>query len=193
MPRSDQLSREDLLERQAFQLALLTELRDLADPVAILAAAATRLGTHLGATRCGFASNAGEAGMKIASEWTKDGASRSGEVSRLQGATNGELAQGDTVVTTGHKSDDHSRHDIAAQILCPMTREGVLESVRDANIGLIFGIGFAPWSGGAIQYINQYGVAQFVERAKVLAKRYGARFNPPQLLLDKAAKGEMFR
>ena len=70
--------------------------------------------------------------------------------------------------------------------------EGVLESVRDANIGSIFGLGFAPWSGGAIQYINQYGVAQFVERAKVLAKRYGARFNPPQLLLDKAAKGEQF-
>ncbi len=70
--------------------------------------------------------------------------------------------------------------------------EGVLESVRDANIGSIFGLGFAPWSGGAIQYINQYGVAQFVERAKVLAKRYGARFNPPKLLLDKAAKGESF-
>lgn len=163
MPRSDQLSREELLERQAFQLALLTELRDLADPVAILAAAATRLGTHLGAARCGFASNAGEAGMRIASEWTKDGASRSGEVSRLQGATNGELAQGDTVVTTGHKSDDHSRHDIAAEILCPMTREGVLESVLYVEKG-------APhaWTTGEIALVEDVAlrIREAVDRAR---------------------------
>lgn len=31
--------------------------------------------------------------------------------------------------------------------------EGVLTSVVDANVGSIFGIGFAPWSGGAIQYL----------------------------------------
>ncbi|MFT6975210.1 MAG: 3-hydroxyacyl-CoA dehydrogenase/enoyl-CoA hydratase/3-hydroxybutyryl-CoA epimerase, partial [Bermanella sp.] len=51
--------------------------------------------------------------------------------------------------------------------------EGVLTSVRDANIGSIFGIGFAPWTGGAIQYVNQYGVRKFYQRAEELTKQYG--------------------
>lgn len=70
--------------------------------------------------------------------------------------------------------------------------EGVLRTVEDANIGSIFGIGFAPWTGGAIQFINQYGVRAFAERAKVLAERFGERFNPPRLLLDKAERNAIF-
>lgn len=70
--------------------------------------------------------------------------------------------------------------------------EGVLTSVADANIGSVFGIGFAAWSGGALQFINQYGVARFVARARELAERHGERFAPPSLLLDKAATGGQF-
>ena len=71
-------------------------------------------------------------------------------------------------------------------------RIGLLKSVADANIGSIFGIGFAAWTGGALQFINQYGVKDFVARAQYLAEQYGERFQPPALLLDKAAKGETF-
>lgn len=70
--------------------------------------------------------------------------------------------------------------------------EGVLESVQDANIGSIFGIGFAPWTGGAIQFLNQYGLEKAVKRAEELTAKYGERFTPPQLLKDKATKGELF-
>ncbi|HWE91027.1 MAG TPA: 3-hydroxyacyl-CoA dehydrogenase NAD-binding domain-containing protein [Pseudonocardiaceae bacterium] len=72
--------------------------------------------------------------------------------------------------------------------------EGVLRSVPDANIGSIFGIGFPPWTGGVVQYINQYegGVAGFVNRARELAKRYGDRFTPPQSLVDIAERGGTF-
>ncbi|RMH82445.1 3-hydroxyacyl-CoA dehydrogenase [Pseudomonas sp. AOB-7] len=70
--------------------------------------------------------------------------------------------------------------------------EGVLKSVADANIGSIFGIGFAAWTGGALQFINQYGVKDFVARAQYLAEQYGERFLPPALLLEKAARGESF-
>ncbi|MVW77161.1 3-hydroxyacyl-CoA dehydrogenase NAD-binding domain-containing protein [Pseudomonas xionganensis] len=70
--------------------------------------------------------------------------------------------------------------------------EGVLKSVADANIGSIFGIGFAAWTGGALQFINQYGVQDFVARAQYLAEQYGERFLPPALLLEKAAKGDTF-
>ncbi|MFI6469575.1 3-hydroxyacyl-CoA dehydrogenase NAD-binding domain-containing protein [Streptomyces sp. NPDC050516] len=73
--------------------------------------------------------------------------------------------------------------------------EGVLTSVADANIGSIMGIGFPAWTGGVIQYINGYegGLPGFVARARELAERYGERFQPPALLVEKAAKGEKFK
>ncbi|HET7172838.1 MAG TPA: 3-hydroxyacyl-CoA dehydrogenase NAD-binding domain-containing protein [Nocardioidaceae bacterium] len=80
--------------------------------------------------------------------------------------------------------------------------EGVLRSTADANIGSIFGIGFPPLYGGALQYVNNYfderpgsdlrGVAGFAARARELAAAYGDRFTPPPLLQEKAAAGEPF-
>lgn len=72
--------------------------------------------------------------------------------------------------------------------------EGVLTTVADANIGSIFGIGFPAWTGGVIQYINQYegGLQGFVDRARELAERYGDHFTPPESLVAKAAKGEIY-
>lgn len=68
--------------------------------------------------------------------------------------------------------------------------EGVLESVVDANVGSIFGIGFAPWTGGALQFLNQYGLEKALIRANTLEVKYGVRFKAPQLLIDKAHAGE---
>ncbi|SDJ15962.1 3-hydroxyacyl-CoA dehydrogenase / enoyl-CoA hydratase / 3-hydroxybutyryl-CoA epimerase [Actinokineospora alba] len=72
--------------------------------------------------------------------------------------------------------------------------EEVLRTVPDANIGSIFGIGFPPWTGGVIQYINGYpgGIPGFVARSRELAERYGDRFLPPASLVEKAEKGEIF-
>ena len=72
--------------------------------------------------------------------------------------------------------------------------EGVLRSVPEANIGSIFGIGFPPWTGGVLQYINGYegGLPGFVERANELAAKYGDRFTPPQSLIEKAAAGTTY-
>jgi 3-hydroxyacyl-CoA dehydrogenase/enoyl-CoA hydratase/3-hydroxybutyryl-CoA epimerase len=70
--------------------------------------------------------------------------------------------------------------------------EGVIESIADANIGSIMGIGYPAWTGGVVQYINQYGLRAFVARAQELAQLYGERFNPPALLLEKAEKEEIF-
>ena len=61
--------------------------------------------------------------------------------------------------------------------------EGVLSSAVDANIGSIFGIGFPAWTGGALQYLNQYGLAKALTRSQVLAHKYGERFQAPQSLI----------
>jgi 3-hydroxyacyl-CoA dehydrogenase/enoyl-CoA hydratase/3-hydroxybutyryl-CoA epimerase len=62
---------------------------------------------------------------------------------------------------------------------------GVIESVEDANVGSLLGIGFPTWTGGVLQYIDQYdgGAVGFAERAGELAARYGERFAPPESLL----------
>ena len=70
--------------------------------------------------------------------------------------------------------------------------DNVIVSVAEANIGSIFGWGFAPFKGGVLQFINDYGVRSFVKQSKELAKTYGQRFNPPELLLKMAKKGDVF-
>jgi 3-hydroxyacyl-CoA dehydrogenase / enoyl-CoA hydratase / 3-hydroxybutyryl-CoA epimerase len=77
--------------------------------------------------------------------------------------------------------------------------EGVIVQTADANIGSIMGIGFPPWTGGVLQYINGYhadseagGVAAFVARADEFTAKFGARFEPNPLLRKKAENGETF-
>ena len=71
--------------------------------------------------------------------------------------------------------------------------EGVITDARDADIGSILAWGFAPYSGGAVSYMDLFwGLPDFVKEADRLASDYGARFTPPQLLRDMAAKGESF-
>ncbi|MBS2964195.1 enoyl-CoA hydratase/isomerase family protein [Actinocrinis puniceicyclus] len=70
--------------------------------------------------------------------------------------------------------------------------ENVLTSIRDANLGSVFGIGFPVWTGGTVQFVNAYGVEEFAARADYLADLYGERFRPPRLLREKAARGEAF-
>ena len=62
---------------------------------------------------------------------------------------------------------------------------GVIESVADANVGSLLGIGFPSWTGGVMQYVDQYdgGAAGLARRARELAARYGERFAPPESLL----------
>jgi 3-hydroxyacyl-CoA dehydrogenase/enoyl-CoA hydratase/3-hydroxybutyryl-CoA epimerase len=70
--------------------------------------------------------------------------------------------------------------------------EGVLRSVADANIGSIFGWGFAPFHGGALQFINAMGAAAFVARSRELAARFGPRFTPAAVVVQQAQTGGRF-
>jgi 3-hydroxyacyl-CoA dehydrogenase/enoyl-CoA hydratase/3-hydroxybutyryl-CoA epimerase len=70
--------------------------------------------------------------------------------------------------------------------------EKVLRTTEDGNIGAIFGWGFAPFKGGTLQYINDYGLKEFVKRGKELNAKYGERFLVPALLEKMAAEGKEF-
>jgi 3-hydroxyacyl-CoA dehydrogenase/enoyl-CoA hydratase/3-hydroxybutyryl-CoA epimerase len=70
--------------------------------------------------------------------------------------------------------------------------EKVVTDVREADVGSILGWGFAPYSGGVLSYIDMMGTKKFVELCRALEKKHGARFAPPKLLVDMAAKNETF-
>ncbi|MDR6664454.1 3-hydroxyacyl-CoA dehydrogenase NAD-binding domain-containing protein [Rhizobium sp. 1399] len=70
--------------------------------------------------------------------------------------------------------------------------EGIVTDPREADVGSILGFGFAPYTGGALSYIDGMGVKAFVETAEKLASSYGDHFMPTPLLKDMAAKGETF-
>ncbi|MER9136739.1 3-hydroxyacyl-CoA dehydrogenase NAD-binding domain-containing protein [Mesorhizobium sp. M0830] len=70
--------------------------------------------------------------------------------------------------------------------------EGIVTDPREADVGSILAFGFAPYTGGALSYIDGIGAKAFVKIAKGLQKKYGAEFKAPKLLLDMAEKGESF-
>ena len=67
--------------------------------------------------------------------------------------------------------------------------EGVIETVADANIGSIMGIGFPGWTGGVLQYINGYegGLPGFVS-PRARARRAVRRALHPAGLAGRARR-----
>ena len=70
--------------------------------------------------------------------------------------------------------------------------EGVLEDIREGDVGAILGWGFCPWSGGPFSWLDILGVERAVTICDGLTARHGARFAVPKLLRDMAAKGDSF-
>ncbi len=71
--------------------------------------------------------------------------------------------------------------------------EGILRSARDGDIGAIFGLGFPPFRGGPFTHIDHVGATAVVEQLDELAAEHGDRYQPAQILRDRATDGERFR
>jgi 3-hydroxyacyl-CoA dehydrogenase/enoyl-CoA hydratase/3-hydroxybutyryl-CoA epimerase len=75
--------------------------------------------------------------------------------------------------------------DLPDRLLLPLINEAVAclheGVVADADLldaGVIFGAGFAPFTGGPIRYARERGVANVVERLNEFAERFGTHFTP---------------
>ena len=97
------------------------------------------------------------------------------------------------------KEEQPSQQDLVDRLLYVQANEtakcfeeNVVRSVADANVGSIFGWGFAPNQGGTLQFINSVGVKKFVERSRELAAAYGERYEPANILVEMAEKGQEF-
>ncbi len=73
-----------------------------------------------------------------------------------------------------------------------LVEAGVIRDKRDAEVGAIFGIGFAPSTGGPLSYVDRRGARVVVERLRELTAKYGERYTPAPLLVNMAERGETF-
>ncbi|MBJ3762618.1 enoyl-CoA hydratase/isomerase family protein [Maribius pontilimi] len=71
-------------------------------------------------------------------------------------------------------------------------QDGVLEDIREGDVGAILGWGFAPWSGGPFGWLDIIGASKAVEICETLTAEEGARFETPELLRDLARDGGSF-
>jgi len=70
--------------------------------------------------------------------------------------------------------------------------DGVLEDIREGDVGAILGWGFAPWSGGPFSWLDIVGADRAVEICEALTAAEGPRFETPTLLREMAEAGQTF-
>lgn len=71
-------------------------------------------------------------------------------------------------------------------------QEGIISTPLDGDIGAIFGLGFPPFLGGPFRYIDTIGANKVVSIMEDLAKRFGPRFKPAPILMEKAKDNSKF-
>jgi len=91
------------------------------------------------------------------------------------------------------------RHEMAERCALQMANEairclgeGVLRSPRDGDIGAIFGLGFPPFLGGPFRWVDARGPGKVLERLEHYHEKFGARFEPAPLLVQKVKAGQRF-
>jgi 3-hydroxyacyl-CoA dehydrogenase/enoyl-CoA hydratase/3-hydroxybutyryl-CoA epimerase/enoyl-CoA isomerase len=95
-------------------------------------------------------------------------------------------------------ANDFSDEEILDRMMIPMCleavrclEEGIAASAVDVDMSLIYGIGFPPFRGGALHYIQDMGIAEFVARADKYAE-LGESYQVTEKLREMAANGEVF-
>lgn len=93
---------------------------------------------------------------------------------------------------------EFSDEEIIARMMIPLCIEtvrcledGIVASPAEADMGLIYGIGFPPFRGGALHYLDSMGLAAFCE----LAAQYehlGPLYQPTDKMKQMAASGATY-
>jgi 3-hydroxyacyl-CoA dehydrogenase/enoyl-CoA hydratase/3-hydroxybutyryl-CoA epimerase/enoyl-CoA isomerase len=93
---------------------------------------------------------------------------------------------------------DFDEQTIIQRMMIPMINEvvlcleeGIIASPQEADMALVYGLGFPPFRGGVFRYLDSVGIAEFVAMAQQYAE-LGAMYLPPKMLVDMAEKGDSF-
>ena len=81
------------------------------------------------------------------------------------------------------KTDDQPPLELTDRLILPLLNavadclaEDLIEDLEAADAGMIFGTGFAPFTGGPINYAQTRGIDEIVAKLKTLEEKHGARF-----------------
>ena len=93
---------------------------------------------------------------------------------------------------------DFEKQDIIDRLMVPMCLEtircldeGIVASPTEADMALIMGLGFPPFRGGALKYVDDYGVKAFAELCDRLSE-LGPMYQATDSVRAMAEKGETF-
>lgn len=96
------------------------------------------------------------------------------------------------------KNENFSDEDIIARTMMPMAievvrclEEGIIESPGDADMALIYGLGFPPFRGGIFRWIDDMGIAAFAATARNY-EHLGPLYSMTDTLRKMALSGESF-
>ena len=88
--------------------------------------------------------------------------------------------------------------DIIARMMVPMAtelarclEEGIVETVAEADMALIYGLGFPPFRGGIFRWLDEIGLDAFIKMAEPL-KHLGGLYEPTPGMLEKAKSGTKY-
>lgn len=101
-------------------------------------------------------------------------------------------------VVKNQASANISDEDIIQRLMIPMCLEvvrcldeSIVANAVDADMGVLMGIGFPLFRGGAVRYMENVGLANIVEQAKKY-QHLGGLYEVPQSLLDKAQNNQSY-
>ena len=90
---------------------------------------------------------------------------------------------------------DFTEEEILDRLMIPLciesarcVEDNIVDSVAEADMGLVYGIGFPPFRGGALHYVDKIGLTEFCKRADALSA-LGPLYTPTEKMRDMAAKG----
>jgi 3-hydroxyacyl-CoA dehydrogenase/enoyl-CoA hydratase/3-hydroxybutyryl-CoA epimerase/enoyl-CoA isomerase len=93
---------------------------------------------------------------------------------------------------------EFSKEEIIDRCMIPMLnevllclQENIVASPQEADMALIYGLGFPPFRGGAFRYLDQIGLANFVAKADQYA-HLGAIFQVSEQTRQWAQAGRKF-
>ena len=93
---------------------------------------------------------------------------------------------------------DFTDEEIIDHMMLPMIIEssrcledGIVSTPQELDMGLVYGIGFPPFRGGALKYADSLGLAAICEKAQKYA-HYGKLYEPTERMKDMAGSGKVY-
>lgn len=95
-------------------------------------------------------------------------------------------------------SNDFSDGELVARLMIPMCIESarclednIVSSASEVDMGLVYGIGFPPFRGGALHHVDHMGLKNFCDKADEL-KHLGPLYHPTEKMREMAEQGQSF-